>query len=206
LGAPKQRSEIGAIWMSWGNSRGLLLLTCLEINQTLWGGGAGADFFRYWRGLHWRANTGGVGNGRLDERSPHKWGFTEGLARSTGILGQRCCVSGLAWVVGGGAGGGGGWPHGRKCGGEICQCVYTSGARHARFLGLGLGTLGLGFIGSGLGRGVDGLALGLRGGLSTLGEVRWRELTLRIHVGVPLCFVVSLDSWRDERVGGGGGT
>jgi len=24
--------------MSWGNSRGLLLLTCLEINQTLWGG------------------------------------------------------------------------------------------------------------------------------------------------------------------------
>ena len=72
---------------------------------------------------------------------------------------------------------------------------------YSRFLGLGLGTLGLGFIGSGLGRGVDGLALGLRGGLSTLGGVRWRDLTLRIHVGVPLS---SCHSTRGETNGSEG--
>lgn len=113
--------------MSWGNSRGLLLLTCLEINQTLWGGGVGADFIRFWRSLHRRPNTGGVGMGRLDERSPHKWGFTEGLARSTGILGQRCCVSGLAWVVGGGAGGGESGVRGVKEGAKAGQRVGGGG-------------------------------------------------------------------------------
>ena len=61
--------------------------------------------------------------GRLDERSPHKWGFTEGLARSTGILGQRCCVSGLAWVVGGGAGGGESGVRGVKEGAKAGQRV-----------------------------------------------------------------------------------